>query len=378
MWGKTASEICPARAALAAVAAGFLLWAACAEEEPVSRRASWREVAPLPEGVRTFYGMAVAPDGAFYAAAAYSKDSFSDPFGVVYRSDGGALEEVFRSPEAGTGLGAIGAAGDVIWAAGSKKIDMDYRPYVVRFAEGRWREVNVPAEVEGRYFSAAYPLGSDFCWFKSEEGIYTYDNGSWRTALVLEERHGKDDFCVAARGRAFFAGPATKTNPPGGAAVKIFVSDDRGASWREETMRYPDLGRPFYGPVRMVRAAGDEIFALTLVQLPRYLMREGHYYTTAIFRRDGAPAGRGHYSLVFEAERGDYFSYIDAMAFRSAAEGYAVGPFTSVALERGEWHVEAWQKSFSPWLEEVVAGPSGYWAVGMPRYEGPRRLYHIP
>ena len=378
MRGKTANGICPARAALAAVAAGFLLWAACAEEEPVSRRTSWREVAPLPEGVRTFYGMTVAPDGAFYAGATYRKDSFSDPYGVVYRSDGGTLEEVFRSPNAGTSLGPIGVSGGVIWAAGSKQVDTDYRPYVVRFADGRWREVNVPAEVEGRYFSAAYPLGSDFCWFKSEEGIYTYGNGSWRTALVLEERHGPDDFCVTAAGRAFFAGPATKTNPPGGASVKIFVSGDRGASWHEETIRYPDVGRQFYGPVRMVRTAGDGIFALALVQLPRYLMREGHYYTTAIFKRDEAPAGQGHYSLVFEAGRGGYFRYIDAMAFRSADEGYAVGPYTSVALERGEWHVEAWQKSFSPWLEEVVAGPSGYWAVGMPRYEGPRRLYHIP
>jgi len=111
MWGKITNQIGPARAALAVVSAGFLFWAACAEEEAVERRSSWREVAVFPSEAGHVRNGAVAADGAFYAAATYREDSFSERYGVVYRSDGGALEEVFRSPYAGSALSAIGAGG---------------------------------------------------------------------------------------------------------------------------------------------------------------------------------------------------------------------------------------------------------------------------
>jgi hypothetical protein len=378
MWGKRANETSPARAALAAVAAGFLIWTACAEEETLERRSSWREVATFPYEAGHVRDGAVAADGAFYAAATYRKDSFSDPYGAVYRSDGGALEEVFRSPYAGTGLGAIGAGGGAVWAAGARKAGLDYRPYIVRLVEGRWEEVDVPPEVAGLAFNAVYAGGKDFCWFKSEEGIYTYDGGAWRAVLDLNDSYNGDDLFVTAAGRAFLVAPASKHNPPGATAIKLFVSDDRGATWREEKITSPDPARPFYSPAALLRAGGERIFAVTHLWLPRHLVNERRRYATVVFARDEAPGGRGSYNPVFEVERGGYFRDIDAMAFRAADEGYAVGPYTSVALARGEWHVEAWQKSFSPWLEGVAAGPSGYWAIGMPRYEGPRRLYRAP
>ena len=211
-----------------------------------------------------------------------------------------------------------------------------------------------------------------------EDGVYTYDDGVWRRVLDLDRGYGKHDFCVTARSRAFLAAPPSKANPPGGPETHILVSDDCGATWHKEDIRYPDPVRWFYYSGALVRAGGEGVFVNTLVRLPPQLVSERRRYATVIFARDEAPAGQGSYGPAFESETGDYFGYISAMAFRSADEGYAVGPYTSVALERGEWHVEAWEKSFSPWLEEVVAGPSGYWAVGMPRYEGPRRLYHIP
>ncbi len=379
MRGKITNEMGPARAALAAVAAGFLLWAACAEEEPVSRRSSWREVAPLPEGVRTFYGMTVAPDGAFYGVGTYRADSFSDPHGVVYRSDGAALEEIYRSPYEKSGFGAVTAADNTLWVAGAKYEDGDYRPYIVRRVRSRWEEVAFPYSAKYPSFSAAYAVGSERVWFKNPQGIYLYEQGFWREVLDLAESHGPDDFFVSAAGRqAFLVAPASKHNPPGAAAVKILVSDDRGGTWHEEKVVTPDPARPFYCSLSVIRGGGETVYGRARLLLPRAWSQDYNDNTLVIFRRDRAPAGRGEYHVVFESAKGDYFTGISAMAFRSADEGYAVGPYTSVALAGGEWYVEAWQKSFSPWLEEVVAGPSGYWAVGMPRYEGPRRLYHIP
>jgi hypothetical protein len=378
MRGKITNAISPAQAALAAVAAGFLIWAACGEEETLERRSSWREVATFPYEAGHVRDGAVAADGAFYAAAAYRKDSFSDPYGVVYRSSGGALEEVFRSPYAGSGFGAIGAGGGAVWAAGAQKAGLDYRPYIVRLAEGRWEEVDVPPEVNGMSFNAVYPRGRDFCWFKSEEGIYTYDGGAWRSVLDLNESRGGDDFFVNAAGRAFLVAPASKANPPGATAVKLFASDDRGASWHEEKIVTPDPSRPFFSPFVILGGAGDSLYARARLLLPGAETTNYNLNTLVIFRRDEAPAGSGTYYVVFESGKAEYFGDVWAMAFRAPDEGYAVGPYTSVALERGEWYVEAWQKTFSPWLEDVAAGPSGYWAIGMPRYEGPRRLYHIP
>jgi hypothetical protein len=303
------------------------------------------------------------------------------PPGSARDTDGFApadREEVFRSPYAGPGLPELGAAGGVIWAAGSKKVDKDYRPYVVRFVQGRWEEVDVPPEVVGMGFYALYAGGKDFCWFKSEEGVYTYGGGVWSLVLDLDENYIGDDFFVTAGGRAFLAAPTSKANPPGGREINMLVSDDGGAAWHVEKIVSPDPARPFDSPVMMIRAGGERLFALALLRLPPQLVNERRFYATVILVRDDAPAGQGTYDLVFEAERGGYFRDIDAMAYRSPLEGYAVGPFTSVALAGGEWYVEAWQKSFSPWLEGVAAGPSGYWAIGMPRYEGPRRLYHIP
>jgi hypothetical protein len=377
MRGKRANEIGPARAALAAVAAGFLIWAACGEEEPGARRSSCREVATFPYEAGRVSNGAVAGDGAFYAAATYSKDSFSERCGVVYRSDGGALEEVFRSPYAGSGLGATGAGGGAVWAVGFKEVDRVYHPYVVRYLDGRWEEVAIPPEVGGLSFNGVYPRGRDFCWFKNTDGIYTYDRGVWRVVLDCDKSYAAC-FTVTAAGQAFFVPPASKHNPPGASAVKLFVSDDRGATWHEEKIVTPDPARPFYGSGALVRAGGERIFAEALLSVPPNSRTERRHYTDAIFARDEAPAGRGTYYVVFESAKGDYFDEIWAMAFRAPDEGYAVGPYTSVALERGEWYVEAWQKTFSPWLEDVAAGPSGYWAIGMPRYEGPRRLYHIP
>jgi hypothetical protein len=374
MRGKITNEIGPARAALAAVAAGFLIWAACGEEEPGVRRSSWREVATFPYEAGHVRNGAVAADGAFYAAATYRKDSFSERYGVVYRSSGGALEEVFRSPYAGSGLAAIGAAGGAVWAAGFKEVEREYRPYVVRYQSGRWEEVGVPPEVGGLAFSAAYPRGREFCWFKNTDGIYTYDGGLWRLVLDCDKSYAAR-FTVTATGQAFFVPPTYKHNPPGASAIKLFASDDRGATWHEEKIVTPDPARPFYSSGALVCAGGERIFAEALISVPPNSRTERRHYTDVIFVRDVAPAGRGSYHIVFESEKGDYFEDIWAMAFRSAEEGYAVGPYTSVALDRGEWYVEAWQKSFSPWLEGVAAGPSGYWAIGMPQYEGPRRLY---
>jgi len=231
--------------------------------------------------------------------------------------------------------------------------------------------------VGGLSFSAVYPRGRDFCWFKNTDGVYTYDDGAWRLVLDCDKCYAAC-LTVTAAGQAFFVPLASKHNPPGARAIKLFVSDDRGATWHEEKIVTPDPTRPFYTPAAFVRAGGERVFAEALLSVPPYLITERRHYTDAIFVRAEAPAGRGSYHVVFESAKGDYFEDIWAMAFRSPEEGYAVGPYTSVALDRGEWYVEAWPKSFSPWLEEVVAGPSGYWAVGMPGYQPPRRLYRAP
>ncbi len=378
MRGKMTSERGLARAALAAVAAGLLFCAACGDDELVTRASRWLEVAPLPEGVRTFHGITVASDGAFYGAATFRADSFSDPYGVIYRCDGRTLKEVFRAPYERSGFGAIGARGTVLWAVGSKLVDKDYRPYVVRYAGGRWEEIDVPPEIAGPSFNVAYPVGEGFCWFKGERGIFTYNDGVWRTAIDLTDSHGADDFFVTAGGRAFFVAPPLKHNPLGAAAIKLFVSDDRGGSWHEEKISSPGPTRPFYSSWVVLRAGGECVYARTRLLLPHAQSKNHNANTLVIFRRDEAPAGRGTYHVVFESPKADYFGDVSAMAFRSPEEGYAVGPYTSVALEDGEWYVEAWEKYFSPYFEEVAAGPSGYWAIGMPAYQQPRRLYHAP
>lgn len=367
-----------ARAATAAAAAGLLFWAACGDEGRVDRRSSWLEVASLPDGVRTFGGMTVAADGAFYAGATFREDSFSDPHGLIYRCDGGPLEEVFRSPYRRSGLGAVGAYGGTIWAAGFKVIDTEYRPYVVRYAGGRWEEVDFPFPAEYPAFYAVYPVSAESVWFKNPQGIYLYERGNWREILDLTESHGADDFFVTPGGRAFFVAPTTKHNPPGAASIKVLVSDDRGGSWAEERIISPDPRRTFYSPWVVLRGAGECVYARTRLSLRKTHAGDRDANTLVIFRRDEAPAGRGTYHAVFESPETDYFRDVSAMAFRSPDEGYAVGPYTSVALERGEWYIEAWPKSFSPYFEEITAGPSGYWAVGMPAYRQPRRIYRVP
>jgi hypothetical protein len=335
-------------------------------------------VAPLPEGVRTFNGMTVAPDGTFYAAATYRADSFSDPYGVVYRSDGAALEEIFRAPYEKSGFGAVAATPDTLWVAGSREVDGEYRPYLVRRVRNQWEEVAFPYPAEYPFFSAAYAVGAELVWFKNPQGIYVSEQGIWREVLDLAESHGDDDFFVTAGGRAFFVAPASKHNPPGVAAIKVFVSDDRGATWHEERIVTPDPARPFTYPHLILRGGGGCVYARARLLLPRAQWKKPYDDTLVIFRRDEAPAGRGTYHVVFESAKADYFGDIQAMAFRSPEEGYGVGPYTSVALAGGEWYVEAWPKSFSPYFEEIAAGPSGYWAVGMPGYKQPRRLYRAP
>ncbi len=101
-----------------------------------------------------------------------------------------------------------------------------------------------------------------------------------------------------------------------------------------------------------------------------------------IMARDDAPPGEGSYRIEFMAPYGPYFtgSGIGAMAFLSEAQGYAIGSGTSVALDDGEWILEANSEEYwRPYSYVIAAGNSGYWTVGRePDFDGGRLLYHAP
>jgi hypothetical protein len=317
-----------------------------------------------------FGGADAAPAVALGARSGYSRLCFGD-----YAE----LKEMFRSPYEDSDFVGVNEIKGVLWACGSKRVEPSTarpygrRPYVVRSTGGDWEEMEAPSLVEGPAFSEVFPVAADFCWFQSGDAVYTYNGGAWTRVL---NKPGADVFLftVTGRGRAY-----VYVYYPGSGRPELYVSDDRGRSWVVET---PAVENSLYnsaypGRVAVIAAAGESLFigASFNAKFSRHeVLYEG------IMGRDEAPPGEGTYRIEFMAPYGPYFVGIGAMAFLSEIRGYAIGSGTSVAVDDGEWILEANSEEYwRPLAYVIAAGNSGYWTVGRaPDSDGGYSLYYAP
>ena len=144
--------------------------------------------------------------------------------------------------------------------------------------------------------------------------------------------------------------------------VKVFRSADGGNSWARERIpvNYPlyEIRTPKQAKVA---AAGETAF----ISIDLH-GKAPEFPLVGVVGRDDAPPGEGAYDIAFAAPHGPYFYDIKSMAFRSTADGYVVGPLTSIVLEDGAWVKETVPEAWSPEFRLVAAGPSSYWSIVYP------------
>ncbi len=341
------------RLRLSALTAAALLALALSCGEPLGPQPSrWQERARFPADVRRVEGLAVHPNGSVYFAA-----ETRDNRGVIYRYDGSALKEVFRAPYEDSVFSAVGC-GAGIWAVGSKGGGGPLDGYCVRSADGAtWEEVPVPASTD--VGGAVFVRPNGFVWARGGDSkggaIYTYQKGNWCRHSVAPGAV-ELGLAVTAGGRAYAAYVAENREP------MVALSDDGGKSWTEEEL---PVGYGMY-EVRSLdlakSAAAGEALYITAV----FYAEELNLVMKGIIGRDDAAPGEGEYSVAFAAPPGPFFTDINAMAFRSPSEGYAVGPLTSIAVERGGWAKEIISEAWSPLFRLAAVGPSSYWAIVHP------------
>ena len=333
-----------ALAAAAAVIAALVC--ACADGPQLAEPTAWAKVATFPDETQAIRDLASADDNMVYAVGYCSPAGSNYSYPAIYRFDGTRVSEVYLSPYEGWFMGVI-ASGDEVVAAGNKLTSPDHtRPYVVGYSGGTWGEIPVPATITDTTFTDVCLGTGGTIWFAGYDGVYTYNDGVWTTALVINDPY----LAVTANGRAFVFGG------------DVYVSDDNGRSWRRENVRLEDGS--FYTPYpinqTLVTAAGEG-FMLTS-EFKANVGEEIIY--SGVIARDDAPAGEGAYNVAFLAPHGPNYYDIMAMAFASASDGYCVGNLTSVKLDDGVWVQEDLLTMSDIMFSGVTAGPSRYWAVG--------------
>jgi hypothetical protein len=349
--GKRDARRAATRALLGAGGVAVFVLLSCGEAV-LSSPTRWTERSRFPEDTKHIRGLAVAGGGAVYAAGCTEDD-----VAVVYRYADGNLARVFRAPYADSEFSAVGCGGGEIWAVGSKVAGGLTRGYCVRSADGeKWEEVSVPAGLG--LGGPAFVRPNGVVWLRGGEGesqaIYTYGNGFWRRH---DATAGADTLRLALteRGRVYVYYYRNKN-------LTMMISDDGGNSWARE--RIP-VDYPLY-EIRAPRqakiaAAGEAAFLSIDLH-----GKAPEFPSVGIIGRDDAPPGEGAYDVAFAAPHGPYFYDIKSMAYRSTADGYIVGPLTSIVLENGVWVKETVPEAWSPEFRLVAPGPSSYWSIVYP------------
>ncbi|MEE8639927.1 MAG: hypothetical protein V3T41_05915 [bacterium] len=348
------------RAAVAVGGVAFFILLSCGEAV-LPQPTRWVERARFSGDIRRVEDLAVDTNGSVYFAT-----EVRDNRAAIYRYDGSALKEVFRSRYPDSTFGSVGCGGGQIWAAGIKNEGAEEYAYCVRSDDGViWEEVEVPAYLGVWYLSSVYPAADGTVWFyggtKQDDAVYTYRDGEWRRH---EETAGAYALrlAVTARGRAFVYHYQHKV-------LKMLISDDGGATWTRETVSLANPQYNFKRPSRLKMAtAGDTVYLLG--QLNSKL--EG-FDLWSVIEREDVPPGQGRYYVAFASPHGEYFYKPSIMAFRSLHEGYVLGSQTSIRLEDGEWIKELIPASWNPQFDAVAAGPQSYWAIA-----GSSEIYRDP
>ncbi len=346
--------------ALATAAAGFfvLIAAACDDEPIYNRSLSWAKVARFPDDVGPNGVLAAAPDGTVYVIASDISEEFN-PRIVLYRYEGGRLEEFFRPPYERCDIRDVKYAHNTLWAAGGKTVSGGYQPYVATFDGDRWREIDVPSSVEESGFSAACPVSRDGCWFTTWRGVYQYDRGVWQKKFYDGSKVYDMGIAVSEAGKVFV--PTARFSD-----WKVNVSDDYGATWHVEQIGLAEGLYRIYDYRNVFALAGETLYLTARLKTTAPLPQSESKDYLGIIKRDPAPAGQGRYELVFLAStttapvRG-----FMGMAFHDAGNGRAVGYLTSVALEHGEWvaeEVNFFGIYYSNFIGVTASYPF-YWAI---------------
>jgi hypothetical protein len=306
----------------------------------------------FPEDTKHIRGLAVAAGGAVYAAGCTADD-----VAVVYRYADRKLAQVFRAPYADSEFAAVGSGGGEIWAVGPRYAGGVTKSYCVRSADGeKWEEVPVPAGLG--LGGPVFVRPNGVVWLRGAEGesqaIYTYGNGVWRRH---DATAGADTLrlAVTERGRVYVYYYQNKK-------LTMMITDDGGTSWARERIpvNYPlcEIRTPRQAKIA---AAGETAFMSIDLQ-----GKAPEFPLVGVIGRDDAPPGEGTYDVAFAAPHGPNFYDIKSMAYRSTADGYIVGPLTSIVLENGVWVKETVPEAWSPEFRLVAAGPSSYWSIVYP------------
>ncbi len=357
--------------ALVAVTAAVIGVMNCGDPTPVYPEHEWREVAAFPANTEFINGLAEAGDGSVYVAGS-CRDEEMNYRPVVYRWAGGKAVEAFRGPYKGGGFDDVACAGGRVWAAGAKEVAPEkLRPYLVRYDGSRWEEIAVPETVNSLSVYDIYPLSGEACWVCAYDGVYIYRHGAWEKKFVFVER-AYYCFTVTRGGRA------AVYKYSGASDVEIFISDDGGATWALERPQLENKHFAYHSNQPAGFTSCGERICWTARLRVAGPQRDGEGLYFAVMMRDEAPPGEGSYEISLLAPRGPYMTNIADMAFRDTLNGYAVGTFTSIAYENGEWIFQTLPESWHPHFELITAGRSSFWALATRYGSGPEKLYQAP
>ncbi|MEE9457023.1 MAG: hypothetical protein V3W11_07730, partial [bacterium] len=242
------------RAALTSTLLGVIFAGSCGEPL-VPQPSQWEERARFPGDIRRVEDLALDTNGSVYFAT-----EVRDNRAVIYRYDGSALKEVFRSLYPDSAFWSVGCGGGQLWAAGARYDGTRSYAYCVRSNDGaKWAEVEVPAELGLGILGSVYPAADGTVWLCGETkqggAVYTYRDGDWRRH---EETAGAYALrlAVTARGRAFVYHYQHKV-------LKMLISDDGGATWTRETVSLDNPQFNFKRPSSLKMAtAGDTVYLL--------------------------------------------------------------------------------------------------------------------
>ncbi len=370
----------------AALAGTVLLAVAlsCGEAlEPLDAR--WVHVADFPPDVQRVNGISaylsgeeakeevgvyavVERVGAYDALVKCSRYGFSVELDMSEIYDGGSLADV-------------ATRGGDIWISGAKVSGGITVPFILRKPyQGEWEEVPVPYR-PGAAVSAVVAVNEADCWFLVDD---EYRQGTHRGTLHKYSPGGNTTYAalgdvtvvlsVDPGRRGYAAPPRLYAVTRGGEPVKVFVTEDAGASWAEETLP-PDVVPGFHLTAATAAAtAGGDLYLIVS------LGDEGEAANyCAVVKRTTGPPGGGEYEAAFIAREGPYFKGLASLAFYHPGYRYyglGVGRATTVLFDEGNVYLE--RLPYNLEFAGVVASKTdGFLAVGNNMaFGGWELLYH--
>lgn len=351
-------------ARLKATVIGALFLTAACEGPLLPAPSPWRPVVELPH-LFIPGDVCVGPDATVVYVAGYMN---GEGKAVIYSCPSAPpLKEDFRSPWEESDLFSLSAGGGLLWAAGSKYGAGKPVPYVVRLKDDDWTEVEVPAEFGDSYLMVCGCEATGVPYFIGDEGVYRLEGSAWYKIfdIAAHKESTRDEFraVATAGGRVFIYQYAFKF--PARSLGYVYVSYDRGGTFRREEFQLPDKYWRISGPEAVtLGTARETLYLATEVETSNGQPTAGYH---GIVRRDGAAPGAGRYYLEFFAPMGPYFTGGHStrlkLAFRAADDGYAAGSETSVRLKAGRWQLDNNSRESNFTFRCLDAGPASYWAV---------------